>query len=142
MTSYVMRRSDWSSYVCSSDLSRPPSAPPLPSPRPWSGLWPGSESPFCALSMTVHLDDCGIDHRIYHVRLLRDGVEQPLENIGLHPIPIALEHRVPFAERARQVAPRAARPHDPQYRLDKASIIAAAAPRIADRKSTRLNSRH
>ena len=45
--------------------------------RPWNGRWPGSESPFCALSVAVDPDDGGIDHGVLHVRLLRAGLEKP-----------------------------------------------------------------
>ena len=99
--------------------------------RGQSGLWPGSESPFCALTMTVDFDDRGVDHGIFHVRLCRHRIEQPFENIRLHPVAVALEHRVPASERRRQIAPRAAGPNDPQHRLDKAPIVAPTPARIA-----------
>src|SRR5512133_2015162 len=65
--------------------------------RPWSGLWPGSESPFCALSVAVDLDDGGINHGVFHVRLVAAGIEKPLEDIGFDPVAVALEGRVPLA---------------------------------------------
>lgn len=34
---------------------------------PLEGLWPGSESPFCALAVAVDLDDGGIDHGVFHI---------------------------------------------------------------------------
>ena len=66
--------------------------------HPWSDLWPGSQSPFCALAMAVDLDDGGIDHGIFHVGLIREGIEKPLENIGLAPVTEAPERRAPVAE--------------------------------------------
>jgi hypothetical protein len=38
---------------------------------------------------------------VFHVRIVRHGVEHSLERIGLHPIAKAFEHRVPFAEGRR-----------------------------------------
>ena len=81
--------------------------------------------------MTVDFDDRGVDHGIFHVRLCRHRIEQPFENIRLHPVAVALEHRVPASERRRQIAPRAAGPNDPQHRLDKAPIVAPTPARIA-----------
>ncbi|MBY0318679.1 MAG: hypothetical protein K2X72_08155 [Reyranella sp.] len=46
----------------------------------------------------MDLDDGGIDHGAFHVRLVRAGLEKPDENIGFDPVAIALEHRVPLAE--------------------------------------------
>jgi hypothetical protein len=49
--------------------------------------------------MTVNLDDHRIDHGISRVRLLRSGIEQPLEDISFHPI--QHEYRIPLAETGR-----------------------------------------
>src|ERR1700704_2167154 len=97
--------------------------------RPWICRWPGCESPFCALSVAVDLDDGGVDHRVLHVRLLRGRIEKPFENIGFYPVSIPLEDAVPRTEQRRQIAPRAAGSRDPQHRLDKAPVILTAATR-------------
>jgi hypothetical protein len=55
-------------------------------------------------SVAVNLDDAGVDHGAFHLRLIRDGVEKPFENTGFDPIPVALETVFPVAEKARQVA--------------------------------------
>src|SRR4051794_40488736 len=47
-----------------------------------------ARSPPFAPSVAVHLDDGGIDHGVFHVRLIRDRIEQPFENIGSHPVAI------------------------------------------------------
>src|SRR3978361_679397 len=96
-----------------------------------NGRSPGFGSPFCALSVTVDLDDCGVDHGVFHVRIVGDGVEQPLPDIRLHPVAEAREYAVPVAQRRRQITPRAAGSGDPQYRLDKLSVVLAAAAGIA-----------
>ena len=83
--------------------------------------------PLCALSVAVRLDDGGIDHGVFHVRFIRDGIEQPFENIGSHPVAIPLEDGVPSAKRGRQVAPGAASARNPQHRFDKAAVIRPAA---------------
>jgi hypothetical protein len=90
----------------------------------------GSESPFCALSMAVNLDDRGIGHGVLHVRLVRACLEQPLENVGVDPVAVALEHRVPLAEVSRKVAPWAAGPHNPKHRFDEAPVVAPATPGV------------
>jgi hypothetical protein len=48
--------------------------------------------------VTVDLDDRGIDHGIFHVWLIRSGVEKTLENAGFAPIAVTHEHTVPLAE--------------------------------------------
>jgi hypothetical protein len=95
------------------------------------GLWPGSKSPFCALAAAMDLDDGGVDHGELHIRIIRYSLEKPLENIGLHPVAIALEDRVPLAEKLGKVAPRTASASDPKHGLNKQPIVGAAPPRIA-----------
>jgi hypothetical protein len=51
----------------------------------WRGRWPGSESPFCALAVTMDLDDGGVDHGVLHVRLIRDCIEKLFEKHPLSP---------------------------------------------------------
>src|SRR5260221_13514417 len=75
----------------------------------------------------MDLDDGGVEHDVLHVRLLRAGLEKPLEDIRLHPIAISLEDGVPVPESGRQITPGASRSHDPQDRFDEASVVAAAA---------------
>ena len=81
--------------------------------------------------MPVHFDNRGIDHGVFHVWVLRDGIKKPFENIGFHPVPEADIHRIPFAEARWQVPPRAAGPHDPKHGLEKTPVVLAATPRIA-----------
>ena len=38
--------------------------------RPCSGRSPGSASPFCALTVAMDFDDGGIDHGVFHIRLV------------------------------------------------------------------------
>ena len=49
--------------------------------------------------MAVDLDDGGVDHGVFHVRLIRAGLKKPDEDIGFDPIPVSLEHGVPAPER-------------------------------------------
>ena len=81
--------------------------------------------------MTVDLDDRGIDHGVFHVRLIRSGVEKTLENTGFAPIAVTHEHTVPLAELLRKVAPRAACSRDPQHSFNEQPIVATATTRIA-----------
>src|SRR3954462_15069026 len=110
--------------------------------RLWNGQWPGSASPFCALSVTMDLDDGGVDQGVFQVGLVRDGVEQPLPDARLHPIAEAGEDAVPVAKRRRQIAPWTARADHPQDGLDKQAIVLAAASGIARlAQTTRLHLR-
>ena len=61
------------------------------------------ESPFCALPVAVDLDDGGVDHGVFHVGIVGDGVEEPFENVGPDPVAEPREHAVPIAEFGRQV---------------------------------------
>ena len=69
--------------------------------------------------MAVDLDDGAVDHGELHVWIIRHGFENPLEDIGLYPVPVALEDGVPVAEGGRQVPPRAAGPRNPQYPFEE-----------------------
>jgi hypothetical protein len=81
--------------------------------------------------MTVDLDDGGVDHGVFHVRLVRTGLEKPNENIGFHPITVAFEDGVPVPEISWQVTPWTSRPRNPKKRLDEPAIISPATPGIA-----------
>src|SRR3954462_15644150 len=98
--------------------------PPLDRPMAWRKV------PFCALSVTMDLDDGGVDQGVFQVGLVRDGVEQPLPDARLHPIAEAGEDAVPVAKRRRQIAPGTARADHPQDGLDKQAVVLAASPRI------------
>src|SRR3954454_7891499 len=95
--------------------------PPLERPMAWPAvplLRPVRDGEPC---------DSGIDHGVFHVRLVRDGIKQPFENVGSSPVAISLEDGVPAAKQGRQIAPGAAGSRDPQHRFDKAPIVRAAA---------------
>ena len=98
--------------------------------RPLSGQWPGFESPFCALPVAVHLHDRGVDHGIFQVWLVRGSVKEPSPHISPHPVAEARERRAPVAEVRWEIPPGASRPHDPQHRLHKQPVVAAAAARV------------
>ena len=79
--------------------------PPLERPMAWL-----SYSNFGDLSVAVHLDDRGIDHGVFHVRLIRDGFEKPLVKTSpLYPVPVAdikTEFHLPnLAGKSRQGLP-------------------------------------
>jgi hypothetical protein len=80
--------------------------------------------------VTVDLDDRGINHGIFHVWLIRSGVEKMLENAGFAPIAVTHEHTVPLTELLRKVAPRAACSRDPQHSFNEQPVITPATPRI------------
>jgi hypothetical protein len=68
---------------------------------------------FAPVPVAVNLDDVGVHHGAFHVRIVRESVEIRFDNIGFHPIAEALLDGVPVAENRRQVPPRAARARDP-----------------------------
>src|SRR5262249_12197633 len=78
----------------------------------------------------MDLDNGGINDGVFHVRLLRAGLESPFENIGFDPVKISLEDRVPLPKEERKVTPRTPRPHDPKHRFDKAPIVTPSSPRV------------
>jgi hypothetical protein len=75
--------------------------------------------------VTVDLDDGGVDHGVFHVRIIRHGIENPFEDIGFHPVAEAREHRVPVAEGGRKIPPGTASPYNPQHRFEKQPTIPA-----------------
>jgi len=79
----------------------------------------------------VNLDDRGVDHRVFHVRILRDRVEKPFEDIGLNPIAIAFENGVPIAKNRWKVAPWTSRSRNPQHGLNEKPVIPPTPPGIA-----------
>jgi hypothetical protein len=83
------------------------------------------------LAVAVDLDDGGVNHCVFHVRIIGEGVEQPLPDIPLHPVSEPGEHAVPVAERTRQISPRTAGAGNPQHRLHEQSVILAAPAGIA-----------
>jgi hypothetical protein len=48
--------------------------------------------------VAVDLDDGGVDHGVFHIRLVRAGLEKPDENAGLDPVTIPLEDAVSVAK--------------------------------------------
>jgi hypothetical protein len=75
----------------------------------------------------MDLDDRGVDHGVFHVGRIGAGLEKPGEDICFDPVAVALENSIPVAEERRKITPRAARPHDPKYRFDEATVVASAA---------------
>ena len=81
--------------------------------------------------MAVDFDDGGIDHGVFHIGIAGEGVEQPFPDIRLHPVAEAREYAVPVAQRWWQITPGAASSGDPQYSLDKPSVVLASTTGIA-----------
>jgi hypothetical protein len=82
--------------------------------------------------MAVNLDDGGVDHGVFHVRIVRCRFEKPLKHVGFHPVTEADIDRVPLPEGGRQVAPGAPCSGDPQHRLHKQSVILPATAWVAN----------
>src|SRR4051812_3716955 len=90
----------------------------------------------------MDLDDGGVDQGVFQIWIIRDGVEQPLPDLRLHPVAKAGEDAVPVPEQGWQIAPGTAGAHNPQHRLDKQAIVLAAAPWITGlAQTTRLHLR-
>jgi len=78
----------------------------------------------------MNFDDSAVDHGEFHVGIVRDGIENPLENPGHYPIAETLEDRIPLAKGRRQVSPGTAGPRYPQNRFQEQPVVATAASRI------------
>jgi hypothetical protein len=92
--------------------------------------WSGRNSTYRPVQISGTGSDRGIDHGIFHVWLIRSGVEKMLENAGFAPITVTHEHTVPITELLRKVPPRAACSRDPQYSFNEQPVITPATPRI------------
>ena len=86
----------------------------------------------------MNLDDGGVDHRVFQVRLIRAGLEELHEDIGLAPVAEAAKRRAPVPEMGRKVTPWTAGADNPEHRLDKAPVIAAAASGVGELTQTML----
>ena len=80
--------------------------------------------------MAVNLDDGAVDHRHFHIGLLRQGIENTLEDPRNTPIPEPPVDRVPLAELSRKVAPLRPGPGDPEHGFQKQACVTACPPRI------------
>ena len=100
--------------------------------------------------MAVNLDDAAVDHGVFEVGVCSQGSEHTIECVSLDPSAETLEDRVPLAELTRQVTPRAARPGNPQHRLDEQPRVRARATGVAfpakavrgDERPLRVGQRH
>jgi hypothetical protein len=80
--------------------------------------------------VTVDFDDCRIDHRVFHVGIITQGVKYPFEYITLDPTTEPSKRAVPIPELRWKVAPWRIRADNPQHSLKEK-------PRIAPRPSRR-----
>src|SRR2546428_14087171 len=93
--------------------------------------------------MLVRPDDGGVDHRVFVIRIIGQGLEKTLPNPARSPARKALVGVLPVAEALRQISPRRARTEFPDHRLDKRPVSkhsAAANPAGAAGQQT-LNPR-
>ena len=95
-------------------------------------LWPGSKSPFCALTMPVYTHDGCIHHRVFHIWLAADCFKQASEHVCFDPIAEAFEYGVPFTKVFWQVTPWTARAGYPQNCLYKQLVICPASAMASD----------
>ena len=76
--------------------------------------------PPCTGCLPVSLNDRAVDEHVFEVELVRQLVENTLEDTRKRPVAVALEHSVPVAETLRKVAP--------EEGLEKMPIVRAVAP--------------
>ena len=81
--------------------------------------------------MAMDLHDGGVDNRVFHIRIVRDGLEQPFEDVSFNPVAEACVHTVPVSEHGWQVAPWAARVGDPKHPLHEQPIVLSRSAGIA-----------
>jgi hypothetical protein len=82
------------------------------------------------VGVTVNVDNGGINHRVFHVRIARQCFEYALEDITADPIAQPLKDPIPVAELNWQVAPWTARAGDPQNSFQEHPAIASGSSRI------------
>src|SRR5260370_17359924 len=78
--------------------------------------------------MLVRADYGGIDHRVFVIRIIGQGLEKTLPNPARGPARKALVDVLPVAEALRQISPRRARTEFPDHRLDKQAVSKLAPP--------------
>ena len=93
-------------------------------------LWPGSQTPFCTLTMPVHSHNRCIYHDVFHVRLIANRVKQLLKNVCFDPVAKPFEDGVPLAKFRRQISPRATCTRNPKHCFQEQSIVGATASSI------------
>ena len=80
--------------------------------------------------MLMGTHDGRIDKELLHVSVTLHGVGNALKYTLLTPAGESHVCPMPMPELDRQVAPRAARSHDPEHRLHKPPIVLGRAPPI------------
>src|SRR5258707_8779977 len=93
--------------------------------------------------MLVRPDDGGVDHRVFVIRIIGQGLEKTLPNPARGPARKALVDVLPVTEALRQIAPRSARTEFPDHSFDKQAVspFAAAANRAGTTLAKNLNPR-
>jgi hypothetical protein len=69
---------------------------------------------------------------VLEVRLVRQGLEDPIEHATPGPAAKALKDRVPVPESLGKVAPRRSNTHNPENRFDEQPVVRSRAARIPD----------
>jgi hypothetical protein len=76
----------------------------------------------------VHSDDGSIDDHVLKIRIVRQGLEDPIEHATLDPSAKAL--KVPVPETLGKVAPRRPDTHNPENSFDETPVVRPRASRI------------
>jgi hypothetical protein len=88
----------------------------------------------------VDLHDRCVNHGVFHIGVIRDGVEYPFENISFDPMAKSFEHGVPMTEILRQIAPWAPGSRNPQNRFDEQPSLPSCPARVTPfAKTMRFN---
>src|SRR6266550_5095138 len=93
--------------------------------------------------MLMRPDNGGVDHGVFVIRIIGQGLEKTLPNPARGPARKALVDVLPVTEALRQIAPRSARTEFPDHSLDKQAVaqFAAAANRAGTTRQKSLNPR-
>jgi hypothetical protein len=81
--------------------------------------------------MLVGAHDGGVDDQVFEVGIFHERIEDAFPSAFLGPAAEALENTVPVAERRRQIAPRCARPREPEHSIDEETIVIAVPPFVS-----------
>src|SRR5258708_7538238 len=76
--------------------------------------------------MLMSSDDCGVDHRVFVVRIVGQRLEKTLPNTALRPPREPRVNGLPVAEALGQITPRRPRAEFPNHRLNEKSIAQRA----------------
>lgn len=81
--------------------------------------------------MLVGANNGGVDEQMFHIGVAAQGIGHALPDTGFAPVREPHIRTMPVSQFCRQIAPRAAGAHAPQYGLDEPPVVFGRAAGIA-----------